>query len=87
MILKYIIIPKTKLKESNQFLNKYNDNMDSFTVKLFKNGIHSHYFCTFNMTDIQYEDIKKQFTNLYDSLNEALEDLEINNIDPNENEG
>lgn len=73
MVHKYIIITKDKKNEANLFFNSIGAEGETFTFKLFKNNIHTHYWTGILMTPEQYAQVAVKYTTIFDSYLEALE--------------
>lgn len=73
MIHKYIVIPKDKKNEANEFCNSIGAVGETFDTPLFKNDVHTHYWTGWMMTPEQYAEIAKKYTTHFDSYMETLE--------------
>jgi hypothetical protein len=80
---KVIVIPKAERDTANTFCNSTGAEGETFTVKLYKSGKHTHYICNWLVTESQASEIDEYFTNVYSDTDEALATLGLKfaNID------
>lgn len=73
VIHRYFVITKEKKDEANLFCNSIGAEGDTFTIPLYKNGIHTHYWTGWLMTTQQYLQMANKYTTNFDNYMEALE--------------
>jgi hypothetical protein len=80
---KVIVIPKAERDSANTFCNSIGAEGETFSVKLYKSGKHTHYICNWLVTENQAAEIDEYFTNVYSDTDEALATLGLKfaNID------
>ena len=80
---KVIVIPKAERDSANTFCNSIGAEGETFTVKLYKSGKHTHYICNWLVSENQAAEIDEYFTNVYSNTDEALATLGLKfaNID------
>jgi hypothetical protein len=78
-----IVIPKAERDSANTFCNSIGAEGETFSVKLYKSGKHTHYICNWLVTENQAAEIDEYFTNVYSDTDEALATLGLKfaNID------
>lgn len=72
---KIFVITKEKRDEANAYFNSIGIEGNTFTVPLFKNGVHTHYWCGFYPTKEQLNEILKKYTDVFDDGHDALNTL------------
>jgi len=75
---KYLVITKDKKQEADSFFNSLGISGETFTVELYKNNEHTHYFAGILLTDTQYSEIAKKYTTSFDSYFDMLNILGLN---------
>ena len=80
---KVIVIPKAERDSANTFCNSIGAEGETFSVKLYKSGKHTHYICNWLVTEAQASEIDEYFQYVYSDTDEALATLGLKfaNID------
>jgi hypothetical protein len=79
---KVIVIPKAERDSANTFCNSIGAEGETFTVKLYKSGKHTHYICNWLVSESQASEIDEYFTNVYSDTDEALTALNLKFAQP-----
>ena len=81
---KVIIIKKDEQQQANEYCNTIGAEGDTFTVKLYKDGTHSHYICSWLVTSDQATKINNYFTHVFDDAENAIKLMNLNKLEEQE---
>jgi hypothetical protein len=74
---KIIVIAQAQQAAANTFCNSIGAEGETFTVPLYTNGEHTHYWCGWMLSDAQELAIDAEFNFVFDTAQAALEALNL----------